>query len=302
MKQAHIVPFYNNKTGKRDAQFIPGYVGLNQMAMRTGKYRVLNCSYIREGQVIDIDELTGIPTIHGKREGDTILGYFHYFELFDGFKHILYMTVEELHAHGNKYAAKNPMWKNSFDAMARKTVTRLHLLKNGILDPYDRSMVEAASEEIEPDSTIINREDTVDASFTEADDETAAIEAAAQKVVDANKPLPTEEETLKAMGIEPDKKPAWTPAAELRTEPAQPAAPSDETEHVVYSETPSKTVGYCKHNFPGKWMATVTKYVAANKLNAFEVAGIMWNENIPETATADEVIAKVQAHLDAKPA
>jgi len=221
MKQAHIVPYYNKKLGKREAQFIPGYVGLNQMAMRTGKYRVLNCSYIREGQVIDIDELTGVPHIHGQRTGDTILGYFHYFELFDGFKHILYMTVDELRAHGEKYAASNPLWKNNFDAMARKTVTRLHLLRNGILDPYDRTILEAAAEDIPQDGQIMSDNNTVDGAFTEVDDETAAAEAAARKIEDANKPKKTEAELLGEMGIE--SKPAPKPAAQ--DEPPAQVAP-----------------------------------------------------------------------------
>lgn len=220
MKQAHIVPYYNKKLGKREAQFIPGYVGLNQMAMRTGKYRVLNCSYIREGQIIDIDELTGVPHIHGQRTGDAILGYFHYFELFDGFKHILYMTVAELKAHGEKYAASNPLWKTNFDAMARKTVTRLHLLRNGILDPYDRTILEAAAEDIPQDGEIMQG-NTVEGSFSEVDDETAAAEAAARKIEEANAPRKSEAELLHDLTGEPAPKPP-APAAPVVVEaPAQ---------------------------------------------------------------------------------
>ena len=233
MKQAHIVPYYNKKQQRREAQFIPGYVGLNQMAMRTGKYRVLNCSYIREGQVIDIDELTGVPHIHGQRTGDTILGYFHYFELFDGFKHILYMTVDELRAHGEKYAASNPLWKNNFDAMARKTVTRLHLLRNGILDPYDRTILEAAAEDIPQDGQIIGDNNTVDGAFTEVDDETAAAEAAARKIEEANKPKKTEAELLGEMGIETKSaapKP-WPTTAKVSYETATTLAGSDKVKY-----------------------------------------------------------------------
>ncbi|MFA6204319.1 MAG: recombinase RecT [Gallionella sp.] len=270
MKQAHIVPFYNNKTGKRDAQFIPGYVGLNQMAMRTGKYRVLNCSYIREGQVIDIDELTGIPNIHGQRSGDTILGYFHYFELFDGFKHILYMTVEELHAHGQKYAAKNPLWKSNFDAMARKTVTRLHLLKNGILDPYDRSMVEAASEDIEQESTIINREDTVDGAFSEVDDETAAIEAAARKIEEKNRPKASEAELVGDLTGEPVKQEAPVKAwksTKISMESAQELAGSDK---VRYWELDTTTLT-ARHGFVLNSLADTKKEKTPEKIADLEL-------------------------------
>jgi recombination protein RecT len=180
LRQAHIVPFYNKKKGRREAQFIPGYIGLNNLAQRTGKYRYLNAHELYEGQVLEVNQLTGEPQLHGRRMNDNIIGYYHYFELFTGFKHVLFMSVEELREHGRKYAPKNPMWETNFHDMAKKTVTRLHLLKDGVLDPFDRSIIAAASEDIEGDIAG----DAIDATFTDQDDEQAehlAVEKQAEK-------------------------------------------------------------------------------------------------------------------------
>lgn len=238
-KQAYIVPFYNSKKQCTEAQFIPGYVGINQMAHRTGKYRVLNTAPLYEGRIIEIDELTGEPRIFGTRTGERIQGYFHYFELFNGFKHVLYMTVEQLREHGEKYAPKNPKWKTDFDAMARKTVTRLHLLRDGILDPFDRTMLEEEREDI--DGEIIER-DAVDGSFTEKDDETAAAEAAAHKEAEARKPQPSEAEVMRSLGFE-DHTPAVPAPASAQPAPAEPAADKPWTSTKVSRETAETLAG-----------------------------------------------------------
>ena len=178
LRQAHIVPFRNNKKGGRwEAHFIPGYIGLKNVAQRTGKYRYLNAHELYEGQILDIDQLTGETHLRGSRVSDKIMGYFHFFELFSGFSHCLYMSVEELQAHAQRYAPKNPLWTTHFHDMALKTVTRLHLLKDGILDPFDRNVIVAASEDIEGE---IDESNIIDSFFTDADDlaaEKLAIEA-----------------------------------------------------------------------------------------------------------------------------
>jgi phage recombination protein Bet len=77
--------------------------------------------------------------------------------------------------------------------------------------------------------------------------------------------------------------------------------PADEvTAHVVYTEPLGQYGKNKDHKFPMKWMPKISAWVSSNKLNAYEVAAIMWNENIPQERTAEDVIAIVQAHLDAK--
>jgi recombination protein RecT len=245
LKQAHIVPFYNNKKGRREAQLIPGYIGLNQLAQRTGKYRFLQTSELWEGQIIEVNQLTGEPQLHGRRSGDTVLGYFHYFELFNGFKHILYMTVDQLRAHGEQYAAKNPMWKSNFPAMCKKTVTRLHLLKDGLLDPFDRSILQEASEET-AGSDVMG--ETIDGAFTEQDEAIAAQEAAVQK---AEPPKHTAAENLSALGFDPETGEVTPKKAEPETPktPEKPAGTAQDAKDAI-KETAAKLSGKPQESKP----------------------------------------------------
>lgn len=197
-KQAHIVPFYNSKKGRKEAQFIPGYVGLNQLALRTGKYRYLNAGRIYEGQLVEIDQLTGKTAIRGTKAGGAVIGYFHYLETYEGYSHTYYMTADELRTHGEKYAPKNPMWKSNFDAMALKTVTRQNLLKFGILDPSARAILEEASDEIEGE--IVPQDNTIDGTFTDADVDKAVEDAKSEP----EKPQKTQAEIMNDLGFEPE--------------------------------------------------------------------------------------------------
>ena len=125
---AHIVPY------KGQAQFQMGWRGYVQLAMRSGLYRTLNSGAVREGQITDIDFVTG-EIIRGEKISDTIVGYVAYMELVNGFRKSLYMTVEELQAHAEKYSQsyaydirsgrKSSVWSTNFDAMAKKTLSAL---------------------------------------------------------------------------------------------------------------------------------------------------------------------------------
>ncbi len=195
LKQAHLVPFWDSKAGHKNATMIIGYVGLNNLALRTGKYQFLNANAIYEGQTLEIDQLTGDAKITGAIKSRTAIGYFHYFRLKDGFSHAYYMAIEELRAHGEKYAPKNPLWKSKFEDMARKTVTRMNLLKFGILNPNDRDILDGIEG---VDGEIVGG---IDAEFTETDDLTAEEDAEKKKEAEANAPTRSQEEILKELGL-----------------------------------------------------------------------------------------------------
>ena len=124
---AHIVPY------KGQAQFQLGAKGFVQLAMRSGQYRTLNSGSVREGQIADIDFVTG-EIIRGEKISDEIVGYVAYMELINGFKKSLYMTVEELQAHARKYSQsyaydlrsgrKTSVWSTNFDAMAKNCLEK----------------------------------------------------------------------------------------------------------------------------------------------------------------------------------
>ena len=133
---AHIIPF------KGQATFQLGYRGYIQLAMRSGLYRTLNSGAVREGQIADIDFVTG-EIVRGEKISDRIVGYIAYLELINGFKKSLYMTVEEMQTHAEKYSMgyaydvrsgrKSSVWSTNFDAMAKKTVLKKLLSNFGII-------------------------------------------------------------------------------------------------------------------------------------------------------------------------
>src|SRR5690606_37764336 len=100
-----------------------------------------------------------------------------YFKLRNGFEKTLYMTVEELTAHGKKFSQTFKkgygLWKDDFDGMARKTVVKLNLSKNAPLSIetqlskaliYDQAAIkDAETMEVEyldnPDEIDITKDD-----------------------------------------------------------------------------------------------------------------------------------------------
>lgn len=123
---AYIVPY------KGRAQFQMGYKGFIQLAQRTGLFQTIADTPIYEGQLISENPLTGFVFDFTKKPESTIpIGYAAYFRLLNGFEKTLYMSVDEVRKHGEKYSKSfkfpNGLWNTDFDAMARKTVTKMLL-------------------------------------------------------------------------------------------------------------------------------------------------------------------------------
>ena len=134
--------------------FIPGYKGYIQLAMRTGQYRYINADFVYDGELRQINRLTGEVALDGERKSDKIVGYFGYIELLNGFSKTLYMSVDEMAKYAKRYApslgrgttvealiklakteqsVKQVGWLGNFNDMALKTVTRRLLSKYGYL-------------------------------------------------------------------------------------------------------------------------------------------------------------------------
>ena len=156
---AHIVPY------KGHATFQMGWRGYLQLAMRSGQYRTLNSGAVREGQIAEIDFVTG-EIQRGEKISDTIVGYVAYMELINGFKKTLYMTVEELQAHAEKYSQsyaydmrsgrKSSVWSTNFDAMAKKTVLKKLLNNFGIISIDQQSVALATA--LQADQAVITED------------------------------------------------------------------------------------------------------------------------------------------------
>lgn len=129
---AWVVP-YGNK-----AQFQMGYKGYIQLALRTGQYKAINVTEIREGELISWNPLSEEVEIDfTQRKSDKVIGYAGYFKLLNGFEKTVYWSREDVEAHAKKFSKTynfaNSVWKTDFDAMAKKTVLRNLLSKWGIL-------------------------------------------------------------------------------------------------------------------------------------------------------------------------
>lgn len=133
---AYIVPY------KDTATFQMGYKGYIQLAMRTGQYKTINASAVYEGQIEDVDFVTG-EIIRGKKKSDKVVGYVAYFELINGFSKMVYMTHEEMLHHAMTYSQaykydkkngkKSSVWTTNFEAMGLKTVLKQLISKYGIM-------------------------------------------------------------------------------------------------------------------------------------------------------------------------
>ena len=127
---AYIVP-YRNK-GKMEAQFQMGWRGFVQLAMKTGQFQSLGTRAVYENALADVDSFTGEPKFNFQVEKEgKVIGYMAYFILLNGFRKAEFMTNEELEQHAQKYSQTFKrgfgVWKDNFDAMAKKTVLKLLL-------------------------------------------------------------------------------------------------------------------------------------------------------------------------------
>lgn len=138
---AYIVPYRSN--GVQVAQFQLGYKGFKQLAQRTGQFKILRDTDVRQGELKDFDRLTGVMQFEwvqdpAERIKLPVIGYVSHFVLVNGFTSTFYMTKQEAEAHGKKYSQTfkrygTGLWKDEFDGMALKTVCKLNLSKNAPL-------------------------------------------------------------------------------------------------------------------------------------------------------------------------
>lgn len=142
--QYYLVPFQNNKKGCKDAQFVLGYKGYVQLALRSGYYKHLNVIAVKAGELVRFDPLTEEVEINLNpdelsRENSASIGYLATFEYLNGFRKTIYWSRDKMEAHALRYskgyAAKKgyTFWEKDFDAMAFKTMLRQLISKWGIM-------------------------------------------------------------------------------------------------------------------------------------------------------------------------
>lgn len=168
--QYYLVPFkckakYDKKGNllvpeTKKAQFVLGYKGYIQLALRSGSYADLDVMEIHEGEYKGKNQFTGKPEFSFIEDDDQrdqlpVIGYMAYFEYLNGFRKTIYWSKAKMMHHADTYSpaysaaahkqilageiADKDMWKYSsfwykdFDGMAKKTLLRQLISKWGIM-------------------------------------------------------------------------------------------------------------------------------------------------------------------------
>lgn len=168
--QYYLVPFKTKAKYDRSgnlmspetvkAQFVLGYKGYIQLAIRSGYYKTLNVIEIKEGELIRYDPLNEVIECEliddfEIREAAPTVGYYAMFEYVNGFRKVLYWSKKKMLTHADKYSPafsaeaykklqdgkipEKDMWKYSsfwykdFDDMAKKTMLRQLISKWGVM-------------------------------------------------------------------------------------------------------------------------------------------------------------------------
>lgn len=180
--QYYLVPFKSKaKYGRQGnlispevvkAQFVLGYKGYIQLALRSGAYADLDVMDIKQGEYLGKDPMTGKPRfsfIEDDDERDRLetIGYMAYFEYLNGFRKVVYWSREKMLSHADKYSpafsaksfqdiqdgkiAEKDMWRYSsfwyknFDDMAKKTLLRHIISRWGVMSPEMQTAFERDS-------------------------------------------------------------------------------------------------------------------------------------------------------------
>lgn len=156
----YMIPF-NDKEKGRVATFVLSYKGYIQLAIRSGVYKSINVTAIKQGELIKFDPLTEeieVRLIEDDmlREKTPTAGYFASFTYLNGFKKSIYWSKEKMIAHATRYSKSfkpeiynkiqngeipqsemwkynNSPWLTDFDNMAYKTMLRQLISKWGLI-------------------------------------------------------------------------------------------------------------------------------------------------------------------------
>lgn len=168
--QYYLVPFKSKAKHDRQgnliqpetvkAQFVLGYKGYIQLAIRSDQYKKLNVLEIKEGELIRFDPLNeeiecSLIDDYEMREAAPTIGYYAMFEYINGFRKAIYWSKEKMMAHADTFSPAfsasaykkllageipdkdlwqfSSFWYKNFDDMAKKTMLRQLISRWGIM-------------------------------------------------------------------------------------------------------------------------------------------------------------------------
>lgn len=209
---AFIIP-YRNKQGKSEAEFQAGWRGIQYMALRTGKYCYINVSPYYDGEEIIEDRITGGLSISGVATRPLKeKGLIASLKLVNGYQKSIYMTNEELEAHGAKYSRaynrNDSIWKTNPRMAYHKTIVLKLIRTYGYLSPNEAAILD---DEGEGEPEIVDTD-------LPAENEVTVVEGEAITVEEGAAMLGFEEDEVEAELEDIQKQPAAEPEAETEKE------------------------------------------------------------------------------------
>lgn len=223
--QYYLVPFKNKRQQTVTAQFVLGYKGYIQLALRSGQYKDLDVMVIKQGEYSGKDPETGKARFKFIEDDDVrdalpTVGYMAFFEYLNGFRKVIYWSKEKMMNHADTYspafsrkgyedllAGKVPQsemwryssfWYKNFDDMAKKTMLRQLISRWGVMSVD----MQAA---LEHDETITHDNDGQLIAECVASAKDVRLEAAAQPVPQIEQPQAEQAVEAQPAAAEPKK-------------------------------------------------------------------------------------------------
>jgi recombination protein RecT len=172
--EAFIIPY------GPQASFQLGYIGLTQLALRSGQYKRLGWQVVHEGELRHYDELTGELEIKkDDRTSDTVIGYAAKFVLVNGFERGEFWTADQIKAHATRFSQafkkgkQDSPWITDPEKMALKTVLK-HLLR--VWGPKSIAMQKAFASDEKVFRDIKDLDNSIDVETAKEEEQTQAEE------------------------------------------------------------------------------------------------------------------------------
>lgn len=181
-----------------------GTKGYVQLAQRSGQFKFLKTSDVKEGEMIHRNRLTGQIEWNWiqddkERGSKKTIGYVAFMSLINGYEDTHYMSVDEITAHAKKYSQmfkrNSGLWVTEFDLMAEKTVLKLLLSKKA---PLSTELQMAVTHD---QATISDPENIEDISYVDNEPLEPEVDHEFERQADVMKDLSTREDFEFANGV-----------------------------------------------------------------------------------------------------
>lgn len=164
---AYLVPFFNGKSSRWEAQFVIGYKGLLDLVRRTGDVSRVYAYEVQENDEFEYELGVNATLKHKPAMTDRgqVIGYYAVYHLKDGGYGFFYLSKDEAMEHALKFSKSQKdkrlfgPWADHFDEMAKKTALRAMMKYMPIsVEAYEGISRDEAVIKVQPDKTGITDE------------------------------------------------------------------------------------------------------------------------------------------------